>query len=333
MREKWMKGILLFAALFAVLFLGRWVVLYQESKKSSIEVPAPVYQPAVISSQVSQAVVPEPGEDDASTVRYEHKSIAFHNYAKLKGGAAAPVGAAKGPEQIYEKVASLAARTRDFDKEEKKVRDAIQASHVMVQQEDNTGLKGYRLLNLTLGVSPDNFDRLVDVLKAAGELVSFQVTKTDKTNDHLALVAKKASLKKNMADLVALKGAGGKMADLLNLQEKIFNLEKEIEDLGIEIGQFEGATGLCTVLLTLKEIGPGPSLLALGFRAFDWTLGTCAALLAWLFFGSLAWLFFLWLVGKAKSIQEEAAKGSASHKAFWSFFAIPGSLKTKKAWK
>jgi hypothetical protein len=327
MRDKWIKGLWLLAGIFTALFLGRWAVLYEESKKADIYVPPPVYQPAVITSQVEQAA-PKEGDGESETeASYTSSSIAFHNYAKepVLGQGAAPVGAGKAAEQTYEKVAALAARTRDFDSDEKKVQEAIQANQALVQQEENTGLKGSRLWNLTLGVVPDRFDGMVDTLKATGELASFQVTKTDKTNDHLALVAKRASLEKNMADLVALKSAGGKIADLLKLQEKIFNLEKQIGDLGIEIGQFEGATGLCTVLLTLKEIGPGPSPLALGFRALDWAAGTCLTLLTWLFFLSLAWLFFLWLVGKAKSIHEDTVRGSDTNKGFWSFFATPGA--------
>src|SRR5436309_2516475 len=131
MREKWIKGIWLFFALFVVLFLGRWVVIYQESKKTNIDVPAPVYQPLVIPGQAIQPP-PKKGDDDSDTdVVYESKTIAFHNYAKeaVLGGAAAPVGAAKAPEQTYEKVASLAARTHDFDSDERKVRDTIQANH------------------------------------------------------------------------------------------------------------------------------------------------------------------------------------------------------------
>ena len=303
MKNNFIKGMVLFFVFFALLFLGRWAVLVHESKTSKIDVPVPVYLPLVVANPETQAQNKD-GDDESDKEAEPAPSIAFHNYAvEVLPKEAAPPGATSAAVgQTYERVATLAARTREFDSDEKKVRDCIQANQVLVQQETNTGLKGSRLLNLTLGVSPDRFDAVVEALKSQGELVYFQVTKTDKTQDHLALTAKRADLQKNIAELVTLKGTGGKMADLLDLQGKIFSLEQEIGNLGIEIGQFEGATGFCTALLTLKEIGPGPSPWVLASEAFDWAANTCFYLLGWPFGLSLAWLALLWLAHKVKSL-------------------------------
>jgi hypothetical protein len=336
MKENFIKGILAFAALFALLFLGRWAVLYTESLHANIDVPVPVYQPAVVSSQEVQ-LNGKAGEDDETEKEEaaeppQAASIAFHNYAKeTLPSEAVPNGGPNGPasapvEQTYERVACLASRTRNFDADEKKVRDYIQTNLALVQQEENTGLKGSRLLTLTLGVEPVRFDAVVEALKGAGELVSFQATKTDKTQDHLALAARRASLQKNMAELVALKGTGGKMADLLDLQDKIFRLEKQIGDMGVEISQYEGATGLCTVLLTLKEIGPGPSIWRLAAQAFDWAAGTCLSWLGWIFLVSIGWLVLLWIANKAQAIGAAPKKGTA--KGVLAF--VPKAKRTKR---
>lgn len=326
MKQKWIKVIGLFLALFTILFLGRWFYLYQVSKKTSVEVPAPVYQPSTTEPQATYQA-PEKSDDDSDAKdtpaeEYEFRPIAFHNYAKetVSGGPVAQAGGKQAAEQvlIYEKVAAMAARTRDYDADEKKVRDIIRDNQGLVQQEEKDGLKGARIVTLTLGVVPDRFDAVVNGLKGIGELVSFRTTKTDKTQDCESLKAQRASLEKNRNDLVALKSAGGKIKDLLGLQGKIFNLEKEIEDLGIEIGQYESATGFCTALLTLKEIGPGTSPWLLAFAAFDWTLDTCLPLLLWVFFISLALLFINWVVGKAKS-------GTGGSNNLKDFFA-PGKL-------
>lgn len=263
MDRKWVRGLWAFAALYLVLFLGHWALHYRSAWRAAEEMPVPA--------------APGGGGDKA-----------FHNYAKdLIPGQPASQAA------IYEKVAALAARTRDFDGDEKKVRDLIHSNGVLVQQEEKSGEKDDRLLSLTLGVAPDKFDAVTGELRRIGELVSFQLTKTDKTHDYQSLVADRASLEAHMAELTALKGASGKMEDLLNLQDKIFDLEKQIQDMGIQINQYEGATGLCTVLLTLKEKGPLPSPWWLGLWAFQWTANACLGLLPWFFFGSfilvLAW--------------------------------------------
>lgn len=329
MKQNFIKGILAFAALFALLFLGRWAVLYSESRHANIDVPVPVYQPAVVTSQEVQLEAKAGEADETEQAEPpQAASIAFHNYAKEALPAeAVPNGVASAPvEQTYERVACLASRTKDYDSDEKKVRDCIQANQVLVQQEENTGLKGWRLLTLTLGVEPARFDAVVETLKGAGELVSFQATKTDKTQDHLALAARRASLQKNMAELVALKGTGGKMADLLDLQDKIFALEREIGDLGVEISQYEGATGLCTVLMNLKEIGPGPSLWRLAAQALDWAASTCLGWLGWIFLISLGWLVLFFIANKAQALAAAPKKGTT--KGVLAF--MPKTKRTKR---
>src|SRR5208282_3176125 len=107
------------------------------------------------------------------------------------------------------------------------------------------------------------------------------------------------SLEKDKADLMALKSQGGKMSERLQLQEKIFNIEKQISDLGLSIGQFEGTTSLCTVLVTLKEAGPAPALWAFAWSALRWVVGT--------FFGALFYLVFLaavWAIEKTKALPD-----------------------------
>jgi hypothetical protein len=265
-----LTGCKIFLVLFVVLFLFRWVILFPQSKKSQVYVP-------------------------------ETQATGSPNYAKETPGAGSPGAAA-----YFEKVGTLTARSRDFDSDDKNLRSLIQEKNIYVQQEKNEGLKGFRLLNLVLGVAPDKFDEVVGELRKIGQEASFQVVRTDKTSDYRTLLAKRESLARNRADLGALKAYGGKMADLLALQEKIFGMEKALQDLGLEIGRYETSGGFCTVLFSFKDIGPGPSSLVLAARALGWAMAWCFGFLATLFFISLGLLALLWLAGKAKAFHSNS---------------------------
>lgn len=253
-----------------------------------------------------------------------------HNYARegrLAGGAAGIGGSFGAPiklkgkvypapqnlppqesEETYEKIGSLSAWSRDFDNDEKKVRSAIASHQVLIQQEENSGLAGSRLLNLALGVVPEKFDAVMAELQKIGNLISFRVTKTDKTNDYRSLMAQRASIEKNRADLLALKKRSGKMSELLDLQQKIFDIDDNLKDLGLQIGHFEGQASLCTIALSLREIGPAPLFWAFAVPALDWAVGEFFAV----FFYFLVMGFTVLLTAFA------LAKGAALRKELWS---------------
>jgi hypothetical protein len=260
-----------FAVFFVVFLLAggiRWMVLYPQSKKSNAFVPPP---PAVGSPNYAKEFLQSQGKGSKPQI------------------------------SVYEKVGTLTARTRDFDQDEKSLRGSIRSEKAFIQQEKNEGLKGNRLLCLALAVEPMRFDALVEGIKRLGDLASFAVVKTDKTNDYRSLLAKCDSLKKNRDDLLGLQSRGAKVADLLSLQEKVFGVESEIQDLEISIRRYEERTGFCTVLLTLKDVGPGPSWTVLLNRAFGWTFEWSVGALVSVFFVLLGVMFLLWLVNQAKT--------------------------------
>ena len=97
-------------------------------------------------------------------------------------------------DQKYEKVASISSKTDEFEKSETSLRDSIKKFNALIQYEESTGLKGYRNLNLAIGVYPDKFDEMTEVVKQIGEITSLQINKSDKTNEYKDLSAKKLSL-------------------------------------------------------------------------------------------------------------------------------------------
>jgi hypothetical protein len=225
------------------------------------------------------------------------------NYAS-EARASAATSIALG-EHKYEKVGWLQALTEHFEADEKAARVAVAGFRGILQEEALTGVAGARSLALTIGVPPGEFDMAVDALRKIGQAEGFSVTKTDKTNDYLQLRAKNTSLVKTRDALVAIKGQGGKIEELVKLEREIMDLEAKIQDLGVQLGVFDHVNELCTVRFTLAERAAAPEghpHWANVFAALDWAARVYLMLLAATAVGLLCLVLALVVAQKAKAI-------------------------------
>ena len=161
-------------------------------------------------------------------------------------------------DQKYEKVGSVSSKTDAFDEDEKKARTLISEHNAIVQFEQNSGLRGRRLLSLSIGVPPEKFDGLIDQIKSIGRLSSIRLDKTDKTNEYKELNANRVSLEKVRDSLVNLKGKTGNIDEYINLENRILEVEREIQSTGVKLGEFDQENEFCTVKFGLEE-GAAPA--------------------------------------------------------------------------
>lgn len=198
------------------------------------------------------------------------------NYASSKirrKGSGKQVQAALTTDQKYEKVASLAVATGDFSDDEKNLRGIIKEHNALVQYEQNTGLAGSRCLHLAIGVHPDRFDAMIAAVRRVGTLSSIQINKKDKTNEYRELNAKKESLQKTRDALLALKKRGGKIEEYMQLENRILEIEEEIQKFGVKLGEFDEENEFCTVKFTLAESSLAGISFAHRFKvALEWTI-------------------------------------------------------------
>ncbi|MDV6235795.1 DUF4349 domain-containing protein [Leptospira ellisii] len=161
----------------------------------------------------------------------------------------------KSVDQKYEKVATIESLSPDIEGDEKKVRDLINSTGSIIQYENSSGLKQRknRIVKLAVGVPPEKFDPLVQEFKQIGKTLLLTIDKKDKTNEYKDLQAKKESLLKIRASLNALKNKGGRIDEYVSLENRILEIEDEIQKLGISLGEFDSENEFCTVLLTLYE--------------------------------------------------------------------------------
>lgn len=207
-------------------------------------------------------------------------------------------------DQKYEKIAEINTKSAKFEEEEKLCRKEIEHYEALIQFEQKSGNKGNRKLNLLIGVPPENFDSLYNSLIKIGQIQAKQITKKDKTNEYKELHAKKLSLEKIRTSLIDLKSKGGKIAEYMQLENRILEIEQQLQELGVSLGDFDDENEFCTVQFSLvegKEVKI--SFLHRVKVALEWTVSIYLKMMAGLFFLTLFAFLFLWSIEKLRILE------------------------------
>ena len=275
MKQRIRKGLLYLVMGFVVMFLGRLTYGYL----------APAEQAALdAESALSSAV--------RTSIAARYDGFTKNNYASDK----LTVQRGDTPQTIsvdqkYEKIASVVSKTNAFEEDEKAVRELTGKYSALIQFEKSSGLPGRLSVELAIGVPPNRFEPMVGDLRKIGQLSSIRIDKTDKTNEFKELKAKRASLEKARDALVSLKGKPGRIEEFTALENRILEIEEQIQSAGVSLGDYDQENEFCTVRLTLQEKGaattPGISFRHRAVVALAWTIKYYTFLLALLIFGAL----------------------------------------------
>ena len=267
------KTITILFATFIGLFIFRLIIGYQTVPEGAM----PGIQNDLIAFQSAEPVL------------NNRKNYASKKYFQVSGMTSVNV------DQKYEKKADIKSFTTEFEKEENRIRNQVKDFKGLIQFENKSGNAGYRNLNLIIGIPPESFDSIYNSLIKIGKIQSKQITKTDKTNEYKELNAKKASLEKIRASLIDLKSKGGRIDEYMQLENRILEIEQQLQGLGVSLGNFDDENEFCTVkvLLTegrVNEIGIMQRIKV----ALEWTVKTYMMLMVALTFMSLfAYLLLL----------------------------------------
>jgi uncharacterized protein YfcZ (UPF0381/DUF406 family) len=160
--------------------------------------------------------------------------------------------------RITEKTAVLASTSTAFKNDEMKIRAAIQAQGADIFTEKKSGIEPERRWHVEIGVHPDKFDDLVDNLRTVGSLASITFEQKDRTSEFRKLHAQRQSLKKYLESITKLReGKNATLEDALKLEQKIQDIEKELQNLGVQFGELLGKESYYHVHVTLVEHQPG----------------------------------------------------------------------------
>jgi len=270
-KSRFKKTILLLLAAFFLLFIFRLVYGYQIN---SYPVTPPTF---------------DLNEEAFVTNSNLRKNYASKKYMQNTGQVYISI------DQKYEKIADISTLSTRFDYEERIIREHIMGYDGLIQFENKSGNKGQRKLNLVIGVPPENFDSIYQSLSKVGSSISKQITKTDKTNEYRELNAQKTSLEKIRSSLIGLKSKSGRIDEYMQLENRILEIEGQLQGLGISLGNFDAENEFCTVKITISE---GEiykiSILQRVKTALEWTILTYLQFMAALTFMSLfAYLLLL----------------------------------------
>jgi hypothetical protein len=199
--------------------------------------------------------------------------------------------------QKYEKTATVKSKSSQFEKDLNNIKKEATDFAGVIQYEQNTGNKGSRQIHLLIGINPEKFDSFYAVIQHIGLVRSTEITKIDKTNEYRQLNAKKASLEKNLTSLNELKSRGGAIGDYIQLHDKILEIETQMQELGVELGNFDTENEFCTVRFSLYEGAPEKKLtIAKRVKvALEWTI-QYYAILTFTLLGLVTMIFILLLV-------------------------------------
>lgn len=215
--------------------------------------------------------------------------------------------AAFSTSQKYEKTATQRAKTSQFEKDAAAIKTQTKNFEGVIQYEQNTGNKGNRELHLLIGINPEKFDSFYAQIQGIGNVTSTEITKIDKTNEYRQLNAKKASLEKTLLSLNELRSRGGVISDYVSLHDKILEIETKMQELGVELGNFDTENEFCTIKFSLFEGAPktGISFLSRLKTALEWTIQYYAILAVSLLLLSASIFILLLIIDKLKIIKFE----------------------------
>ncbi|MGE6352403.1 DUF4349 domain-containing protein [Flavobacterium sp. NPDC079362] len=206
--------------------------------------------------------------------------------------------------QKFEKTASIKAKTSEFDKDESLIKAKTKSYNAIIQYEQNLGQKGNRQIHLLIGINPAKFEDFYLELQKIGVLKDTEITKVDKTNEYRQLNAKKISIEKMLQSLTELKSKGGQIADFISLNDKILEVEEQLQGLGVELGNFNTENEFCTVRFSMYE---GATEKSISFMhrtkvALEWTIKYFAIIAITSLFILIAIFVLLTIIDKLKII-------------------------------
>jgi len=204
-----------------------------------------------------------------------------------------------GQNQKYERVANVRTRSEQFSTDEKAVKTKIRDFNGIIQYEKNQGNPGERALFLQIGVAPALFDSFYLEMQKFGKVWFKESTKTDMTSEFLRLNAKRASLEKTRAALMELKSRGGNIEEFVSLENNLLEIEKQLQELGVELGSYDEENEFCTIRFYLMEgTEPETGIFDRLMYALEWTISYYLLFLFCLILGLVAAWLILTVVDK-----------------------------------
>jgi hypothetical protein len=243
--------------------------------------------------------------DFFTSVNNLRKNYASEKIANAVNALAATAANDAYTSQKYEKTATVSATTAEFPNDDTLIRRLTAQFDGSIQYETSLGKKGNRELHLSIGVRPAVFDSFYRAVQTIGDLRSTTISKVDKTNEYRQLNAKKASLEQTLTSLNELKNKSGAISDYVSLHDKILEVETQLQELGVDLGNFNSENEFCTLRFSLFEgsVRKTTSFIQRVKIALEWTIKYYAIFIAALIGVLLCSFLLLLIIDRFKILQ------------------------------
>ncbi|MGH1436903.1 MAG: DUF4349 domain-containing protein [Lewinella sp.] len=278
-----------FGLLFVLLFIARLIYGYVYYPENEI-----IYRDSSNGSVAQSVRSMDNLMVNVASSRYEYKKA---DAAQTQAPTTVQV------DQKYEKTANMSASSTAFGEDEASIKAAIEKENGIIQYQQKSGNEGSRKLSLQIGIPPLVFDDFVAYLQANYKINSISIVKTDKTNEYRELNAKRATLNNTRQSLMELKAKGGKIEEYISLENRILEIDGQLQALGVQLGSFDAENEFCTVKLDLTESRVREVSFTSRLRtAFSWAIEQYFMFVGLLLLTAAASFFVLkivdWLKGK-----------------------------------
>lgn len=163
--------------------------------------------------------------------------------------------------KVYEKTGQISSGSTNFTDDEERVRKAIVTHKSVIFDEKASGIAPERKLSLGISVPPERFDSLLEELTHVGQLRAINVEQKDRTGEFRRLHAQRQSLKKYQEAILKLRVANKpSIDDALKLEQKILEIEKDIQTLGVQLGDLLGKEPFYNLFIAFQEYPSGSRL-------------------------------------------------------------------------
>ena len=194
-------------------------------------------------------------------------------------------------DQKYERIANITSTTANFNDDFARFHEILEENGAVVQMQDSRGLPGNRRVDLVVGVRPDNFDQMHEAVLEIGDLISSSSTIVDKTLEYRQMIAEKELLERRKERYEELKTHGGTIPELLQLTDRIIQVDIMIQEQLVSLGEYSDDNALCTINFSLYEdISSSevsrPRISNILWNALTWSIGVYIASLGVILFVS-----------------------------------------------
>lgn len=190
-------------------------------------------------------------------------------------------------EQKYEQIANITTKTISYDSDLAELDGAIEQAQAVIQTERVQGLEGKRTISRAIGVKPQYFDNCLAAVKEIGLLISSTSQKTDKTYEYRQMLAEKQELEKRLESYMSLRGRSGSINEMLSLEDKIIEVESQLLQQAVDLGEYSDDNALCTINVTMYEGNPAGASRII-WNSLKWATSCYFSILAGFLFICLA---------------------------------------------